>query len=341
MTPGIVLDCIEGFRRSKAMFAALRLGVFEALEGGPAAAAELAGRLACSEPALAQLLDACVALGLLQKSFLPDKSSALYSNAPVAARYLVRSSPESLAGYALYSDSALYPLWGRLQDAVREGGNRWQQVFGGQDNFFTNVYGNAEGMREFIWGMHGFGMLSSPAVVAAVDLGGYRKLVDVGGATGHLAIEACRRYPSLRAAVFDLPPVCEFAREAIQRAGMAERIEVCKGDFFRDSLPPGDLYALGRILHDWDEPRLAALLAKCFAALPPGGGLLIAERLLHQDKSGPLSAALQSLNMLVATHGRERPASEYQELLKAAGFELIAAVQTGAPLDALLARKPR
>lgn len=338
--PEIVLDCIEGFRRSKVMFAALRLGVFDALDGRPAAAAELAGGRGCSQASLTQLLDACVALGLLEKT-IGEKGNAFYANGPVAARYLNRSSPESLAGYALYSDSALYALWGRLEDAVREGSNRWQQVFGGQENFFANVYGTTEGMREFISGMHGFGLLSSPAVVAAVDLSGYRKLVDVGGATGHLAIEACRRYPGLRAVVFELPPVCDLAREVIREAGMDARIEVCAGDFFRDPLPPADLIALGRILHDWDEPRLSALLGRCFTALPPGGGLLIAERLLNDDKSGPLAATLQSLNMLVATHGRERTASEYEELLKAAGFEVLAAVQTGAPLDAILARKPR
>ncbi len=338
--PEIVLDCIEGFRRSKAMFAAARLGVFDSLESDPASAAELAARLDCCAPSLAQLLDACVALGLLEKK-LPEPGSAVYANAAVSGRYLTRSSPDSLVGYALYSDSALYALWGRLEDAVREGSNRWQQVFGGRDNFFSNVYGTEAGSREFISGMHGFGQLSSPAVVAAVDLSGYRKLVDVGGASGHLAIEACRRHPDLRAAVFDLPPVCEVAREAIAAAGLTGRIEVCPGDFFQDALPPADLYALGRILHDWDEPRIAALLGKCFAALPPGGALLIAERLLAEDKSGPLGATLQSLNMLVATHGRERTASEYAALLAAAGFERVTARVTGAPLDAILAHKPR
>jgi acetylserotonin N-methyltransferase len=33
--PSPVLELIEGFRRSKAMFAAVSLGVFDALEHGP------------------------------------------------------------------------------------------------------------------------------------------------------------------------------------------------------------------------------------------------------------------------------------------------------------------
>ncbi len=46
------------------------------------------------------------------------------------------------------------------------------------------------------WGMHGFGMISSPAVIAAFDLSGFNSLVDLGGATGHLALAARARYPS-------------------------------------------------------------------------------------------------------------------------------------------------
>lgn len=332
--PQLILDLIEAFRRSKVMFAAARLGVFDLPAGGTESAEALAARLNCCPESFAQLLDACVALGLLEKN-----AGGAYRNAPVADRYLRRSSPDSLLGYVLYSDSALYPLWGRLEDAVREGGNRWQQVFGGQDNFFANIYGTEAGMREFIAGLHGFGMLSSPAVIAAVDLSPYDKLVDLGGGSGHLAIEACRRYPRMRAGVFDLPPVCRIARETIEAAGMTGRIQVYPGDLFWDQLPPADVYAMGRILHDWDEPRIHKLLGKCFDALPAGGAVLIAERLLAEDKSGPLGATLQSLNMLVATHGRERTASEYEKLLRASGFRTVTARVTGAPLDAVLAVK--
>jgi len=70
-------------------------------------------------------------------------------------------------------------------------------------------------MRDFLLGMHGFGVLSRPSVAAAFDLSGFRRLVDLGGATGHLAVAACERYPDLQAAVFDLPRVVEAAREFV------------------------------------------------------------------------------------------------------------------------------
>ena len=68
-------------------------------------------------------------------------------------------------------------------------------------------------------------------------------------------------------------------------------------------------------------------------------GVLIAEKLLNEDKTGPVSANMQSLNMLVCTEGRERTLAEYRELLTAAGFSDVRGRVTGAPLDAVLATK--
>ncbi len=107
------------------------------------------------------------------------------------------------------------------------------------------------------------------------------------------------------------------------------------------SLPvsSADLYALGRILHDWSEAKVRELVGKIYDALPPGGGLLIAEKLLAPDKTGPLSALMQSLNMLVCTEGKERTLAEYEALLQEAGFGEVQGRQTGQPLDAILAVK--
>jgi acetylserotonin O-methyltransferase len=139
--------------------------------------------------------------------------------------------------------------------------------------------------------------------------------------------------------VFDLPPVIPFAREKVEQSSVADRIDLVAGDFFMGELPQADLYSVGRILHDWSPEKIQHLLAKIFARLPSGGALLIAERLLADDKSGPVSAQLQSLNMLVCTEGKERTLSEYAALLRAAGFANVQGRLTGAPVDAVLAIK--
>jgi acetylserotonin N-methyltransferase len=321
--PKPVLDLIEAFRRSKTMFAALELGVFDRLDGQWAAAHELSG------VAMDRLLDACVSLGLL------EKDGDRYRNTALAATYLSRQSPDTMAGYISYSNRALYPMWGHLEDAIQEGTHRWKQTFGLDGALFSHFYRTDGDKREFLLGMHGFGQLSSPLVVEAFDLSRFHRFVDLGGATGHLAMAAAARYPEMHAAVFDLPEAIDYAREFVH----GSTVDLIPGDFFGDDLPEADIYGLGRILHDWSEDKIVRLLNLIQAKLPPGGALLIAEKLLDEDLAGPVAVHMQSLNMLICTEGRERSFSQYADLLQAAGFSEIEGRRTGSLLDAVLAVK--
>lgn len=331
--PGPILHLITAFRESKVMFAAVRLGLFDRVADEPKPAPELAAAIDANPDALERLLDSCVGLGLM------TKSAQGYQASPVAATYLVSTSPRRLNGYINYSNELLWRLWEGLEDAVREGTHRWKAAFGADGPIFSHFFRDESAKYEFLMGMHGQGMISSPLVVRAFDLSRFRTLVDLGGATGHLATSACQAYPELTAIVFDLPEVKAIGSSVIATAPAADRVRFVAGDFFEDPLPPADLYAVGRILHDWTEAKITTLLDKIHKALPPGGGLLIAEKLLDADKSGPKWALLQSLGMLVCTEGKERTLAEYEHLLKQAGFSHVEGSVTPAPLDAVLALK--
>jgi acetylserotonin N-methyltransferase len=333
--PGPVLDLLQAFRCSKAMFAAVSLGVFDALASGPKLLDALASELQTSRDGLERLLDACIGLQLL------DRDERGYRNTSAATTYLCKRSPHRLTGYINYSNDVMWKLWGNLENAVREGSHRWKQTFGWDGPIFSNFFHNEGAMREFLMGMHGFGLISSPQVVAAFDLSINHRLVDLGGATGHLAIAACQRYPLLRAIVFDLPDAVGLAKEVVSASDVAERVEVAAGDFFTDPLPEGDLYALGRILHDWTEEKILRLLGRIFESLPPQGAVLIAEKLLQEDRTGPRWAQMQDLNMLTCTEGKERTLAEYEGLLRKVGFSDVFGRRTSSPLDAVLAVKCR
>jgi acetylserotonin N-methyltransferase len=329
----IVLDLLQAFRRSKAMFTAVQLGIFDQLALAPQSASQLADNLKLNAGALNRLLDGCVSLTLL------EREGELYQNSPAAAHFLVSDSPATLAGYVRYSDQSLYKLWDGLGDAIREGTNRWEATFGSRSSLFDHYFRNETSTRSFLTGMHGFGQTTSGLIVRAFNLSRFQHLVDLGGATGHLAIAACIAYPDLRATVLDLPPVEKFAREYISSSPVANRVSFVGGDFFAEEIPIADLYCLGRILHDWDDAKINALLTKIFANLPIGGGLLITETLVDEDRAGPVYSLMQDLNMLVCTDGKERTESEYAALLKAAGFVTVSFQHTGGLVDAILALK--
>jgi acetylserotonin N-methyltransferase len=331
--PAVVLHLLEAFRRSKTMFTAVSLGVFDSLDSEPATVAALANSLGVKTDALERLLDACVGLQLL------CRHGELYANSPTASAYLSARSDSRMTGYVKYSDDVLWKLWGNLEDAIREGTNRWKQTFGWDGPIFSNFFRTPEAMREFLMGMHGQGLVSSPQVVAAFDLSRYRRLVDLGGATGHLAIAACERYRDLEAVVFDQPQTLDLAHEIVGASVVADRIQIVGGDFFVDQLPAADLYALGRVIHDWSEDKILTLLLRVFEALPPDGAVVIAEKLVNEERNGPSWAQMQNLGMLLYTEGRERTLAEYKSLLERVGFSSVRGIVTPSPLDVVLAVK--
>jgi acetylserotonin N-methyltransferase len=331
--PAIVLDHLEAFRRSKTMFAAVDLGVFDTLADSALTPEELAMKLNCHASSLQTLLESCVSLGLL------EIGTEGFRNTAVSRTYLCSDSPRRMTGYIQYSNHVIWQMWAHLEDAIREGTHRWKQTFDMDGPIFSHFFRTPEAMQEFLMGMHGFGMITSPKVVELFDLSRYNTLCDLGGATGHLAIAACQRYPHVRGIVYDLPHALQLAHQMVAGSGADDRIRVVGGDFFVDPLPKADLYALGRIVHDWDLPKIRILLKKIFDSLPDGGALLIGEKVLWENRQGPRWALMQSLNMLVCTEGKERSGSEYEGLLREAGFRRVTVARTQVPLDAVLAEK--
>ena len=206
--PAPVFDLIEAFRRSKTMFAAVSLGIFDRLHEAPATASALAAALGTHAEATARLLDGCAALGFV------TKQDGVYANTPVAdALPLQRESALAARLHPLLRRSALPDVGASRRRRPRRLAPLEVRPSDSTAPMFSHFFRTEDSMREFLLGMHGFGMLTSPDVVAAFDLSRFRRLVDLGGATGHLAIAACERYPDLRATVFDLPAVVPSAQE--------------------------------------------------------------------------------------------------------------------------------
>ena len=316
--PAEIMQMAIAFWGSQTLFAGLELGVFEALQPQPASANQLAITLTLPAQTLERLMIALTALGLL------EKEGDLFKNSPAASTFLVRNNATYLGGNFGHLHHEIYPLWGHLADAVREDSPRWQQTFGptASNNPFETMYSDPERLRNFLAAMN---IGSAPVVreiIADFDLTNYNCLLDVGGALGTLVIAAVARYPHLKGIVFDLPPVAPLATDCIAHYGLSERIEVVAGDMFTDAIPPkADIISLSCVLHDWDDVHCQQILKNCYNALPAGGTIMILEKLINDEKTGPLWPALLSLNMLVATlGGRERTAAEYLALLTEAGF---------------------
>jgi len=93
-----------GFMASKALFAALEIGIFTVLADGPLAPVDLADRTGLAARRLRTLLHALVGLGLLVRD------GDMFGNAPAADRYLVRGRAEDFGDYfRLQLGRQIYP----------------------------------------------------------------------------------------------------------------------------------------------------------------------------------------------------------------------------------------
>ncbi|XP_038584568.1 acetylserotonin O-methyltransferase 2 [Micropterus salmoides] len=334
--PFKLLEYFNGFRVSKVIFTACELGVFDLLlkSHDPVSAQHVAQELSTSVDGIQRLLDALVGIEILEVE--TTDGTALYSSTDVANLYLAKGSAKSLHDMIIYQSQTVYPLWNNMVDAVREGKNQNEKTFGLRpEDIFRAIYRSEEEMLKFMGLMNSTWVLDGHDVVTAFNLSCFQNIIDLGGCTGALAREMVKAYPSSSVSVFDLPQVVEMAQKHFSQENDA--VAFLTGDFFSGELPPADLYVLARIIHDWPEEKSLALLKKIYDICKPGGGVLLVEALLFENRRGPVMAQTFSLNMLVQTEGRERPPSEYTKILNKSGFSNIQVCWTGKTYDAILA----
>lgn len=283
----------SGYRQAQILMTAVRLRLFEALEGSPAGADELADRLDADPRGVRILADALAALGILEKR--PD---GRWANGPPAREALLPDSPRSKVAMILHG-ARLYERWGGLYDSVKEG----EPV---PDERIDPRLESDE--RAFAAAMADVGRDSAATTADALEraghLDGVDTILDLGGGPGLYAVELARRLPRARATVFDRPETAEVARETAAEAGLSDRVGARSGDLHEDDLGgPYDLVLASNLVHIYPPEENRRMVGRAAAVLAPGGRLAIKDFLLEPARTEPTGAALFAVNMLVSTGG--------------------------------------
>ena len=310
-----VLEIINGNWTTQVAGVAAELGIADLLLEAPLGADALARAAGCESGAMLRLLKAMTSLGLCVQN--DDRTFAL---TPAGALLRGDGGP-SMRSWAIWSALCQWDTWGRMIESVRTGRSARQLATGREGYAHLETDARAAGIfNRAMVELTGF---VADAVARAFDFCRFRRLVDVGGGHGELLLAILARHPAASGVVFDLPHAMDGARVRAKSTGLADRSRFEAGNFF-DSTPAGDLYLLKSILHNWDDGRAAAILARCRAAIEPDGRLLVIERLMPERVTGAAherTVIRGDLNMLVGLGGRERTRGEFVGLLHAAGFD--------------------
>ncbi len=326
-TANDLLTLSRGYMEARVLLTATQLDLFTRLADGPHTAADLAGRMRADQRALTMLLDALAGMKLLRKR--DDR----YQCPPDVAVHLSAHSAASIVPMLLHH-AGLWDSWSDLTAIVRGNKTAREHAHGPRD---------AQQVAAFINAMHVVGRARAVHVADAIDASQAHKLLDVGGATGTYSEALLKRWPQLKATVFDLPDVIPIARVRIADAEILDRVRLVAGDFYADELPAGhDLALLSAIIHQNSREQNVALYGKVFRALVPGGRLIVRDHVLSPNRTEPRGGTLFAINMLVRTAGGNcYTFDEIRADLEQAGFERVSLLRADTTMDGLIeAYKP-
>ncbi|MHB8621304.1 MAG: class I SAM-dependent methyltransferase [Chloroflexota bacterium] len=171
-----------------------------------------------------------------------------------------------------------------------------------------------------------------PEIGAKLEHGG--TMVDFGCGAGAALCELAGRFPNLTCVGVDLEPESlRLAERQVQALGLEARVQVRRAGPGVLAAGQFDLATMLLVLHEIAPPLKAAALAECFAALKPGGALLILDESYPESVEGLRDPALAFSVMaqwFEMTWGNViNTRAEIRALLEGAGF----AVQTETTLS--------
>ena len=322
-----VLATAGQYRQACVLAAGAELDLFTRLRDRPSDARALAERIGADARALTALLDALAAMGLLVKQ------GGKYRPAPGVPGLLAEGAPDGVLGMVRHNANGMR-RWSQLARVV---------LTGSPAKRTPSVRGEGADLASFIAGMDEISRPLAPVVIGALAGLKFRRLLDIGGASGTWTIAFLRRFRRASAMIFDLPEVVPMARRRIAGAGLSGRAKIVGGDFATDALPKGaDLAWVSAIVHQNSRLENRALFAKVFAALSPGGRIAIRDILVDRSRTSPPDGAMFAVNMLVATNGGGTyTLAELAEDLESAGFRDAVLARKGTGMDSvILAGKP-
>ncbi len=324
-----VWDVIDGYGRFHVLVAALELGVFEAVERhGRATGRQLAAELGVSAAHLDALFDGIVAMGFMERR---DDGVELNDT---ARRYLLRDGAASMVDLVPVSPGPL-DNWRTIADTVRRG-RPANPVDDDPAAFYVPL---VEGTFTTILRCARradlqlrYTALDSPRVL---DLG-------AGGAPWSIAVLTANA--GATAVVNDLPGVIDVAARKLEEHDVAERCELVAGDYLDVDLPDAafDLVVLGHVLRAEGERRARRLIDRAFAALRPGGRVVIGDYFADARRSAAMAHALMmGVTMMASTErGATFSHDQVASWARCAGFEAVRIIEPIGFQQVLVAAKP-
>ncbi len=318
-----IKEISSAYWQSQALFAALRLNLFEVLSSKGGSAEVLARKVQADPDALERLLDSLTALGLIEKS---GNEYLL----PAGMRpFLTEEGGRNMSASIAHMEH-LTATWSRLEESVRSG----EPV-----SYDENIPDAELRLRttKFMAAMEGYAAVIAEEMVRRFPLKGDERILDLGCGPGTFFRKYLKSYPGVQAEAADVDDVIPIIESHLKAEHLAGRANLHKGDFREIAFPEKhfDVVLISNVMHIYPHEEVLPIFRQARQVLRPGGAFLVNDFFTDENGTRPLWGSLFSLNMLVNTvAGRNYRLEEGRALLKEAGFARIRSLPL--PLDSTL-----
>ena len=310
------------------MLAGIQLDLFTPLGDGPRTVEQVADALAIDSDKLSALMYILVESGLL------TVEGDQFSNSPEANHYLVKGNSGYMgAGYEAFSGQ-WNAVW-KTTESIRTGSAQAKVNYSAMSK---------EELESHYHSFHLPTLITGRRLLAEYDFSSSRRLIDVAGGTGGVAITIAQACPHLQATVVDLPTVTPVTERLVQEAGVANRVEVVAADVVNGKLEGSfDVAVMSRFIPVISRDDAQRALKNVGRVLEPAGMIYISDiGTLDDSRLTPPDVLRQNLWFINAfDEGQARTVQERREWLADAGFEEIERKTFPDGDSIMVARKPR
>ena len=290
IAPVTLMDTHISMLRARAIMVGTKLGIFDAIANGARTVETVAAKCGTDEFATGKLLGALTGSGYLAYA------GGRYDLTPVSRKWVLSTSPHSLRDKILFEFSE-WDAIARTEEYVRSG--RPLELHETVGPEVWSIYQRA--MRALA------GLVASEVVQRTPRLTAATRMLDIGGSHGFYSVSFCRKYPTLRAEVLDLPAAVEHAASILAIEDMGDRVVHRPGNALTDDLgtETWDFVFTSQLVHHFDEATNRELARRVAHALRPGGMFAILElaRPASPDKAGQVGALLDLYFALTSQSG--------------------------------------
>ena len=292
---------------SFALLAGMQLDLFTPLKAGPMRAEQIANAIGVDVAKLKPLLYALAAAELL------TVEGDRFANTDEANHFLVRGSPSYMGG--------IHPLYADLWDAALQTAESIRTGQPQAKHDYTQM--SREALETFYEGLHPGALTTGHTLVKDYELSSCRRLLDVGGGSGGVAIAVAKACPHIRAAVVDVSNVTPITQRFVTEAGVSDRVKVVTGNIVEAPLDESfDAVVLKSFIQVLSPSDAQRALKNINATMAPGGVIyILGIGILDNSRISPRGAAItNTIFIKIYDEGQAYTENEYHDWITAAGF---------------------